>query len=94
MHNNVYLKDLIKKVNEKREQSIAEFPLTDLNNGTLDDVHKWYDSLLKLVKSKPPDKFVRTIVIEENDMQIIKNINYIFSDVKDDILAITILMIP
>ena len=87
MEKSEYLKDIVKKINLKREQSIAEFPLTDLSNGTLEDVHMWYDSLLKLIKSKPPDGFVKTIVIEESDNRI-ESILYIYANTKNEILSI------
>lgn len=91
MEKDEYLKDIIKKLNFKREQSIAEFPLTDLNNGTLEDVHLWYDNLLKLIKSNPPVGFVNTIIIKENDTDI-KNIYYKYSDNSNEILAFTIML--
>ena len=91
MEKDEYLKDIIKKLKFKREQSIAEFPLTDLNNGTLEDVHLWYDNLLKLIKSNPPVGFVNTIIIKENDTEI-KNIYYKYSDNSNEILAFTIML--
>ena len=76
-HSRKYLDHLLESIEKKRLLSIKEFTKTDLNRNTdLEDVTAWYSQLATLVRSKPPNRYVRCLQIYEDEQGRIKKVDY------------------
>ena len=72
-----YLGHLLESIEKKRLLSIKEFTKTDLNRNTdLEDITAWYSQLATLVRSKPPNRYVRCLQIYEYEQGRIKKVDY------------------
>lgn len=72
-----YLGHLLESIEKKRLLSIKEFTKTDLNRNTdLEDVTAWYSQLATIVRSKPPNMYVRCLQIYEDEQGRIKKVDY------------------
>lgn len=76
-HSRNYLGHLLESIEKKRLLSIKEFTKTDLNRNTdLEDVTAWYSQLATMVRSKPPNRYVRCLQIYEDEQGRIKKVDY------------------
>lgn len=76
-HSRNYLGHLLESIEKKRLLSIKEFTKTDLNRNTdLEDVTAWYSQLAAMVRSKPPNRYVRCLQIYEDEQGRIKKVDY------------------
>lgn len=76
-HSQNYLDHLLEGIEKKRLLSIKEFTKTDLNRNTeLEDVTAWYSKLATMVRSKPPNRYVRCLQIYEDEQGRIKKVDY------------------
>ena len=72
-----HLDHLLESIEKKRLLSIREFPKTDLNRNTdLEDVTAWYSQLATLVRSNPPNRYVRCLQIFEDEQGRIRKVDY------------------
>jgi len=85
-----YMRDLISLVDAKRKQSVHEYVSTDLNLESIGEIHLWYDTIVSLISESPPRKYVKGIIIKENDEGSVESINYKYVDRPENSLSITI----
>ena len=76
-HSRKHLDHLLEGIEKKRLLSVKEFTKTDLNRNTdLEDVTAWYGQMETLVRSKPPNRYVRRLQIYEDELGRIKKVDY------------------
>ena len=76
-HSQSHIDHLLESIEKKRLLSIREFPKTDLNRNTdLGDITAWYSQLATLVRSKPPNRYVRCLQIFEDEQGQIRKVDY------------------
>ena len=93
-HSRNYLGHLLESIEKKRLLSIKEFSQTDLNRNTdLEDVTAWYSQLATLVRSKPPNRYVRCLQIYEDEQGRIKKVDYDYFEPTETEISDTVFVI-
>ena len=95
-HLQSHLDHLLESIEKKRLLSIQEFSKTDLNRNTdLEDVTAWYSQLATLVRSNPPNRYVRCMQIFEDEQGRIRKVDYVYfepteAEIQDTVFVIAI----
>ncbi len=93
-HSRNYLDHLLESIEKKRLLSIKEFTKTDLNQtADLEDVTTWYGKLAMLVRSKPPNRYVRCLQIYEDEQGRIKKVDYDYFEPAETEIGDTVFVI-
>ena len=93
-HSRNHLDHLLDSIEKKRLLSIKEFTKTDLNRDTdLGDITAWYGQLAAMVRSKPPNRYVRCLQIYEDEQGRIKIVDYDYYEPTEAEISDTVFII-
>lgn len=74
---NEYLLQLLDEIERLRKNSIDNIKKTDLyDKNDVYKIFRWYDSLIYMIKTFPPQKQVAIVCVEESKAGAIKSVGY------------------
>lgn len=89
---NQILEDVLSALEENREKSLRESDKTDLRNEKpSDDINSWYSSIQQIIKKKPPEEQVETVIIKTNIENEVLDIEYLYGTYNNHIITFQVL---
>ena len=74
---NIFLEHVISSIEKKRRFSIENASKTNLySNEEFIELMTWFDCLIERIKQSPPNGYVRTVQVHENEHGQITSIQY------------------
>ena len=74
---NIFLEHVISSIEKKRRFSIENASKTNLySNEEFVELMIWFDSIIEHIKLSPPNDYVRTVQVYENEHSQIKSVQY------------------
>ncbi len=90
--NNKNMEDVLIALEENRKKSLRESDKTDLGSEKpSENINSWYSSIQQIIKKKPPDKQVETVIIKTNIENEVLGIEYIYGANNTRIITFQIL---